>query len=185
MSTKQKITPSSKIIPHLWFTDKAVEAANFYVSLFPDSRVDTVTPIPVDTPSGPAGSVPVVEFTLAGQPFMAISAGPLDPFNHSISFMVNCADQAEVDRYWDALSADGTIEQCGWLKDRYGVSWQIVPTVLGDMMKDQDRARAARVMEAMLQMKKLDIAGLEEAYATPPTSKREKAHVYANEEKRV
>lgn len=185
MSTKQKITPSSKIVPHLWFTDQAVEAANFYVSLFPDSRVDTVTPIPADTPSGPAGSVPVVEFTLAGQPFMAISAGPLDAFNHSISFMVNCADQAEVDRYWDALSADGTIEQCGWLKDRYGVSWQIVPTVLGDMMKDQNRARAARVMEAMLQMKKLDIAGLEEAYATPTTSKGEKGHVYANEEQRV
>ena len=185
MSTKQKITPSSKIVPHLWFTDEAVEAANFYVSLFPDSHVDSVTPIPADTPSGPAGSVPVVEFTLAGQPFMAISAGPLDPFNHSISFMVNCADLAEVDRYWDALSADGAIEQCGWLKDRYGVSWQIVPTVLGDMMKDEDRARAARVMEAMLQMKKLDIAGLEEAYATPTTSKREKGHVYANEEQRV
>jgi predicted 3-demethylubiquinone-9 3-methyltransferase (glyoxalase superfamily) len=163
MPSKQKITPSSKIVPHLWFVDQAVEAANFYVSLFPDSRVDSVTPIPADTPSGPAGSVSVVEFTLAGQPFMAISAGPLDPFNHAISFMVNCADQAEVDRFWDALSAGGTIEQCGWLRDRYGVCWQIVPTVLGEMMKDPDRGRARRVMEAMLRMKKLDIARLEQA----------------------
>jgi predicted 3-demethylubiquinone-9 3-methyltransferase (glyoxalase superfamily) len=158
------ITPS-KIVPHLWFADKAVEAANFYVSLFPDSRVDGVTPIPADTPSGPAGSVQVVEFTLAGQRFMAINAGPLDPFNHAISFLVNCADQAEVDRLWDALSAGGTIEQCGWLKDRYGVSWQIVPTVLGELMRDPDRGRARRVMEAMLRMKKLDIAGLRRAHA--------------------
>jgi predicted 3-demethylubiquinone-9 3-methyltransferase (glyoxalase superfamily) len=161
------ITPTSKIVPHLWFSDKAVEAANFYVSLFSDSRVDSVTPIPADTPSGPAGSVQVVEFTLAGQQFMAINAGPLDPFNHAISFIVNCTDQAEVDRLWDTLSAGGTIEQCGWLKDRYGVSWQIVPTVLGEMMKDSDRGRARRVMEAMLQMKKLDIARLQQAYANP------------------
>jgi predicted 3-demethylubiquinone-9 3-methyltransferase (glyoxalase superfamily) len=165
MPSKQKMTPGSKIVPHLWFVTEAVEAANFYVSLFPDSRVDRVTSIPTDTPSGPAGSVSVVEFTLAGQPFMAISAGPLDPFNHAISFLVNCTDQAEVDRLWEALSAGGTIEQCGWLRDRYGVSWQIVPTVLGEMMKDTDRRRARRVMEAMLQMKKLDIAGLERAYA--------------------
>ena len=167
------ITPS-KITPHLWFADKAVEAVNFYVSLFPDSRVDSVTPIPADTPSGPAGSVDVVEFTLAGQQFMAINAGPLDPFNHAVSFLVNCADQAEIDRLWDALSEGGTIEQCGWLKDRYGLSWQIVPTALGEMMKDRDRSRARRVMEAMLQMKKLDIAELEEAYqgSTPlPTAR--------------
>jgi predicted 3-demethylubiquinone-9 3-methyltransferase (glyoxalase superfamily) len=169
MSSKPKITPSSKIVPHLWFVDNAVEAANFYVSLFPNSRVDSVTPIPADTPSGPAGSIPVVEFTLAGQPFMAISAGPLDPFNHAISFLVNCEDQAEVDRLWDALGAGGTIEMCGWLKDRYGVSWQIVPAVLGEMMKDPDRDRARRVMEAMLQMKKLDIAHLEQAYGPPKT----------------
>jgi predicted 3-demethylubiquinone-9 3-methyltransferase (glyoxalase superfamily) len=157
------VTPS-KIVPHLWFADRAVEAANFYVSLFPESRVDSVTPIPADTPSGPAGSVRVVEFTLAGQPFMAIEAGPLDPFNHAISFLVNCTDQAEVDRLWDALSAGGTIEQCGWLKDRYGVSWQIVPTALGEMMRDADRSRAGRVMQAMLGMKKLDIRGLRAAY---------------------
>lgn len=165
MSSKQKVTLGSKIVPHLWFVDQAVEAANFYVSLFPDSRVSSVTPIPVETPSGPPGSVSVVEFTLAGQPFMAISAGPLDPFNHAISFIVNCADQDEVDRLWDALSIGGTIEQCGWIRDRYGVCWQIVPTVLGEMMKDSDRNRARRVMEAMLQMKKLDIMRLEQAYA--------------------
>ena len=166
MSSKKKITPSAKIVPHLWFVDQAVEAAEFYVSLFPDSRVDSVTAIPADTPSGPAGSVQVVEFTLAGQPFMAISGGTLDPFNHAISFIVNCTDQAEVDRLWDALSAGGTIEQCGWLKDRYGVSWQVVPTVLGGMLKDADPTRTRRVMEAMLQMKKLDIGRLEQAYAT-------------------
>jgi predicted 3-demethylubiquinone-9 3-methyltransferase (glyoxalase superfamily) len=158
------ITPSAKIVPHLWFADKAVEAAEFYVTLFPDSRVDAVTPIPADTPSGPAGSVQVVEFTLAGQTFMALNAGPLDPFNHAISFIVNCTDQAEVDRLWEALSAGGAIEQCGWLKDRYGLSWQIVPNRLGEMMKDADAARAGRVMKAMLGMKKLDIAGLERAY---------------------
>jgi predicted lactoylglutathione lyase/predicted 3-demethylubiquinone-9 3-methyltransferase (glyoxalase superfamily) len=162
--SKPKVTLSAKIVPHLWFIDQAVEAAHFYVSLFPDSRVDSVTPIQADTPSGPAGSVSVVEFTLAGQPFQAISAGPLDPFNHAISFIVNCDDQGEVDRLWDALSAGGTIEECGWLRDRYGVCWQIVPAVLGEMMKDPDRKRARRVAEAMLKMKKLDIHGLEEAY---------------------
>src|SRR5574340_1175215 len=161
--TMPTLTPS-KIVPHLWFADQAIEAAKFYVSLFPGSSVDRVTPVPADTPSGPAGSVQVVEFTLAGQRFMAINAGPMEPFNHAISFLVNCADQAEVDRLWDALSAGGTIEQCGWLKDRYGLSWQIVPVALGEMMTDPDRDRARRVMEAMLQMKKLDIAGLQRAY---------------------
>jgi predicted 3-demethylubiquinone-9 3-methyltransferase (glyoxalase superfamily) len=154
---------SFKITPHLWFADKAVEAATFYASLFPDSRVESVTPIPVETPSGPPGSVQVVEFTLAGQPFQAINAGPLDPFNHAISFVVSCDDQAEVDRLWDALSAGGTIEQCGWLKDRYGLSWQIVPKKLGELMKEKEPKRVERVMEAMLGMKKLDVAGLERA----------------------
>ncbi len=155
---------SPKIVPHLWFAEKAEEAARFYVSLFPGSRVDGVTPVPADTPSGPAGSVRVVEFTLAGQKFMAIEAGPLDPFNHAISFLVNCEDQAEVDRLWDALSAGGVVEQCGWLKDRYGLSWQIVPKALGEMMRDADRKRAGRVMQAMLRMKKLDVAALRRAY---------------------
>ena len=153
-----------KITPHLWFTEKADEAARFYASIFPDSRVDRVTTIPAETPSGPPGSVAVVEFTLFGQRFMAIGAGPLDPFNHAISFVVNCADQAEVDCYWNALVEGGAPEQCGWLRDRYGVSWQIVPTVLGEMMTDPDRSKAKRVMEAMLKMVKLDIAGLRKAY---------------------
>ena len=157
-----KIT--SKIVPSLWFAEKADEAAAFYVLLFPDSRIDSVTGLPAESPSGPPGSVTVVEFTLAGQPFMAMSAGPLDPFNHAVSFMVSCEDQAEVDHFWNALLQGGSTEQCGWLKDRYGVSWQIVPTVLGKFMKDPDRARAKRVMEAMLKMVKLDIAGLQKAY---------------------
>jgi predicted 3-demethylubiquinone-9 3-methyltransferase (glyoxalase superfamily) len=154
----------SKIVPNLWYTDKAEEAAAFYVSLLPNSKVDSVTPLPADTPSGPAGSVKVVEFTLMGQPFMAIGAGPLDPFNHAVSFAVLCDDQAEIDRLWAALSQGGKTEQCGWLKDRYGLCWQIVPTVLGEMMKDPDRARAKRVAEAMLKMTKLDIGTLERAY---------------------
>lgn len=154
----------AKIVPSLWYAEKAEEAARFYVSLLPDSRIDSVTPLPVDSPSGPAGSVQVVEFTLAGQPFMAMSAGPLDPFNHAISFVVNCADQAEVDRLWEALSDGGSIEQCGWLKDRYGVSWQIVPTVLGEFMKDKDKTKVRRVAEAMMKMVKLDIDGLRKAY---------------------
>ncbi len=154
----------SKIVPNLWYTDKAEEAAAFYASLLPNSKVDSVTALPADSPSGPAGSVKVVEFTLMGQPFMAFSAGPLDAFNHSISLMVQCDDQAEIDRLWAALSEGGRIEQCGWLKDRYGLFWQIAPTVLGEMMKDADRERAKRVAEAMLKMIKLDIEGLKKAY---------------------
>ena len=157
-------TLRAKIVPHLWYTTQAVEAAKFYVSLFPNSHIDHVTSVPSDTPSGPAGSVEVVEFTLCGQPFMAMSAGEMDPFNHAISFIVNCEDQAEIDRFWEALGAGGTIEMCSWLKDRYGVSWQIVPSMLGRLMKDQDRARAGRVMKALLGMKKLDIAALEDAF---------------------
>ena len=159
-----------KIVPHLWYSEHAAEAAKFYTSIFPDSHIDSATPLAADSPSGPAGSVQVVEFTLAGQPFLAISAGPLDPFNHAVSFVVNCADHAEIDRYWNALSAGGTIEQCGWLRDRYGLCWQIVPTVLGEMMKDADRDRARRVMEAMLKRKKLDIEGLRRAYAGAQTA---------------
>jgi predicted 3-demethylubiquinone-9 3-methyltransferase (glyoxalase superfamily) len=154
----------SKITPCLWYSEKAEEAARWYISLLPDSQIDSVTTLPADTPSGPAGSVQIVEFTLAGQKFLAMKAGPLDTFNHSISFMIECADQAEIDRLWDALAEGGTVEHCGWLKDRYGVSWQIVPKALGRMMKDKDRAKARRVAEAMLKMVKFDIAGLETAY---------------------
>jgi predicted 3-demethylubiquinone-9 3-methyltransferase (glyoxalase superfamily) len=154
----------SKIAPCLWYSDKAEEAAAFYASVLPNSKVDSVTALPADSPSGPAGSVKVVEFTLMGQPFMAMSAGPLDPFNHAVSFMVECEDQREVDRLWDALGAGGKIEQCGWLRDRYGLCWQIVPKILGQMMKDPDRVRAGRVAQAMMQMIKLDVAGLQKAY---------------------
>ena len=158
----------SKIAPSLWFIDKAEEAAAFYVSLFADSRVDRVIDIP-DSPRSPSKSVKLVDFTLAGQQFTAMNAGPLDPFNHAISLTVNCDDQAEVDRLWDALSQGGSIEQCGWLKDRYGVSWQVVPTVLIDMLADPDRAKAARVTEAMLGMVKLDIDGFRRAFdGSPP-----------------
>jgi predicted 3-demethylubiquinone-9 3-methyltransferase (glyoxalase superfamily) len=319
---EHKVRPTSKIVPHLWFDKEAVEAANFYASLFPESRVDSVTPIPADTPSGPAGSVQVVELTLFGQPFMAINAGPHFRFNPSISFIVNfdplffgppasrdkdarkridevweklsaggkalmpidkypfserygwvedryglswqliltnperdprpaivpslmfteansgkaeeavdfylsvfgnskrgslvrygagqlpdkegtimfsdfmledqwfaamdsarahgfafneaislmvyCRDQKDIDYYWEKLSAVPKAEQCGWVKDRFGVSWQIVPTVLDEMIKDADRSRAKRATEAMLQMKKFDIAGLERAFGGAP-----------------
>lgn len=162
------IAPGSKIVPHLWFAERALEAVERYVSLFPGSRVESVTTVPAETPSGPPGSVKVIEFNLAGQPFMAFEAGPFEPFNHAISFLVNCEDQAEVDRLWDALGAGGTFEQCGWLRDRWGLCWQIAPAALGEMMKDPDRARARRVTEAMLGMRKLDLAGLERAYRGQP-----------------
>jgi len=154
----------TRIIPSLWYNTQAEEAAKFYASILPNSKVDSVSSLPAESPSGPAGSVKIVEFTLLGQPFFAMSAGPLDDFNHSVSFQVECENQAEIDRLWDALGAGGTIEQCGWLRDRYGLCWQIVPKSLGEMMKDTDRARAKRVAEAMLKMVKLDIAGLQQAY---------------------
>ena len=153
-----------RIIPHLWYTEKAAEAAAFYVSIFPDSRVDRVTMVPSDTPSGPAGSVDVVAFTLFGQPFMAIGAGPLDPFNHAVSFMVMCADQAEIDRYWEALLEGGEAEQCGWLRDRYGLAWQIVPEEFAQMASSPDAAAAKRASDAMMGMVKLDIAALRAAF---------------------
>jgi predicted 3-demethylubiquinone-9 3-methyltransferase (glyoxalase superfamily) len=154
----------SKISPHLWYTEKAAEAAAFYASIFPDSTVTSVTAIPADTPSGPAGTIDVVEFTLCGQTFLAIGAGKHDPFNDAISLHVTCDDQAEIDRYWDALSKDGGRPvACGWITDRYGVRWQIAPRQMGEWMKDKDRARAKRVSEAMLKMVKFNIAELERA----------------------
>jgi predicted 3-demethylubiquinone-9 3-methyltransferase (glyoxalase superfamily) len=154
-----------KITPFLWYSNQAEEAAAFYASIFPDSRVTRVVALPSESPSGPPGSVKIVDFVLFGQPFTAMSAGPLDPFNHAISFVVNCDTQAEIDRYWNALLANGgSTEQCGWLKDRFGLSWQIVPTVLVQMMADPDRARAKRASDAMMQMVKLDIAALQAAY---------------------
>lgn len=154
-----------KITPHLWYVSEAEEAAAFYVSIFPDSRIERVTALPVETPSGPAGSVEIVDFTLFGQAFNAFSAGPLDPFNHAISFLVRCEDQAELDRYWEAfLAGGGQAEACGWLRDRWGVCWQIAPAGLDDMIADPDRERAARVATAMFSMVKLELAPLRAAY---------------------
>ena len=155
---------TSKIFPHLWYAKEAEEAAAFYASIFPDSRVDRVTPLLSESPSGPPGSVKVVDFTLMGQRFQAISAGPLDPFNHAISMVVLCDDQAELDRYWDALLDGGKTEACGWLRDKYGVSWQIVPAAMDEIMGDPDPVRAKRVSDAMMKMVKLDIAALQAAY---------------------
>ncbi|AVA23044.1 MULTISPECIES: VOC family protein [unclassified Rhizobium] len=154
----------SKIAPCLWFEREAEEAATFYVSLFPDSRIDHVQKNLVDTPAGKADSVLVVDFTLAGQRFMALNGGIRFEYTHAISLAVDCKDQAEVDWLWDGLADGGEIEQCGWLKDRYGVSWQIVPSVLSKLLSDPDPVKAARVMQALMQMVKLDIAGLQKAY---------------------
>lgn len=153
-----------KITPFLWYATQAEEAARLYTSIFPDSRILRVTPLPGDTPSGPAGTVKVVEFLLFGQHFTAITAGPLDAFNHAVSFIVHCDDQAEIDRYWTAfLENGGTAEQCGWLKDRYGLFWQIVPAELANLMSDADPARAKRAMDALLKMVKIDVAALKSA----------------------
>jgi predicted 3-demethylubiquinone-9 3-methyltransferase (glyoxalase superfamily) len=155
-----------KITPFLWYAKEAEEAARFYASIFPDSRVVRTSSLASESPSGPPGSVKVVEFVLFGQSFTAMSAGQMDPFNHAISFVVSCDDQAEVDRYWNGLlQGGGATEACGWLKDRYGVSWQIVPKVMFDMMASPDRAASKRASDAMLKMVKLDIATLQAAFA--------------------
>lgn len=155
----------TRLFPHLWYSDRAEEAARFYVSVIPDSRIDHVTVMPAESPAGPEGAVTLVEFTLAGQPVQAISAGPLDPFNHAVSLVVECDTQAEIDRIWAALLDGGAEEQCGWLRDRYGLSWQILPVRLTEMMRDSDREAARRATTAMLGMVKLDIAALERAFA--------------------
>ncbi|HXG43395.1 MAG TPA: VOC family protein [Gemmatimonadales bacterium] len=156
---------TSKIFPSFWYAREAEEAARFYASIFPDSRVDRVTTLQSDSPSGPPGSVTVVDFTLLGQRFQAMSAGPHHEFNDAISIVVRCDDQAELDRYWDALlEGGGKPQACGWLIDRYGLRWQVVPAVLERLMSDRDPARSKRVTDALLQMVKLDIAELERAY---------------------
>ena len=155
----------SKISPCLWFDGEAEEAAKFYVSLLPDSRIDKIQKNPVDGPAGRAGTVLVVQFTLAGQEYMALNGGMRFEYTHAVSFKIDCEDQAEVDRLWDALSSNGgSVERCGWLRDRYGLSWQIVPSILPELLGGADRAGAQRAMQAMLQMVKLDIAELKKAY---------------------
>jgi predicted 3-demethylubiquinone-9 3-methyltransferase (glyoxalase superfamily) len=160
----------SKISPCLWYDGEAEEAAKFYVSLLPDSRIEHVQKNLVDGPAGKAGTVLVVQFTLAGQQYMALNGGTRFEYTHAISFKIDCADQAEVDRLWDGLSDGGSIERCGWLRDRYGVSWQIVPSVLPQLLGGPDRAGAQRAMAAMMGMVKLDIAGLKKAYAGEGTA---------------
>lgn len=154
-----------KTYPCLWFTRDAEEAATLYTSLLPNSRIDDVWRSPADTPSGAAGTVLVVNFTLAGQRFQILAGGPADfAFTEAVSFVIECDDQAETDRLWDALTADGGEPgPCGWLKDRFGVSWQIVPKRLNELTSDPDPERARRAMQAMLEMGKIDIAALERA----------------------
>jgi len=155
-----------KISTCLWFDGNAEEAARFYTSIFPNSRIDSVDPSPGETPSGPEGSIITVNFTLGGRSFIGLNGGPEFTFTEAISLSIDCDDQAEVDRYWDALLADGGEPSvCGWLKDRFGLSWQVVPRQLIEMYSSTDRAAARRAMEAMLKMTKLDVAELERAFA--------------------
>ena len=153
-----------KITPFLCFDGQAESAARFYTSLLPDSRVDKVTRSPADYPSGSTGSVLTVEFTLCGMRYVALNAGPQFKFTEAFSIQVHCDEQAEVDRLWDALTADGGKPSvCGWLKDRWGLSWQITPRRLMQLMSDPDRTKAAKAMQAMMKMAKIDIAELERA----------------------
>jgi predicted 3-demethylubiquinone-9 3-methyltransferase (glyoxalase superfamily) len=160
-----KIT--QKITPFLWFDDKAEEAAEFYTSIFKNSKIGNITRYDEEAagPTGrPAGSVMTVDFQLAGKEFVALNGGPMFKFTEAISFVVNCENQEEVDYFWSKLSAGGEESRCGWLKDKFGLSWQVVPTVLTEMLTDKDTAKAKRVMHAMLQMDKIDIAVLKKAY---------------------
>ncbi|MFO0966070.1 MAG: VOC family protein [Gemmataceae bacterium] len=151
-----------KITPFLWYDHQAEEAATFYTSVFPNSKIVKVARYG-DAGPGPAGSVMTIEFQLDGQTFVALNGGPIFKFTEAVSFVVNCQTQEEIDHYWEKLSADGGEVQCGWVKDKFGLSWQIVPTLLGQLLSDPDRAKAQRVMKAMLGMKKLDIRALKEA----------------------
>jgi predicted 3-demethylubiquinone-9 3-methyltransferase (glyoxalase superfamily) len=154
----------SKITPCLWFDGQAEEAARFYVSLLPQSKIDRVVNASVDLPGSKAGAVLLAEFTLAGQSFLALNGGPAFKFTEAVSFTINCVDQAEVDRLWEALAADGGKPiQCGWIKDRYGLAWQIIPEALPRLMKDPDSAKVRRVTEAMMKMIKIDVLELERA----------------------
>jgi len=161
---------TQKITPCLWFDDQAQQAAEFYLSVFPNSRIVNLSRYGEagrEVHGKPPGSVLTVAFELDGQAFTALNGGPLFRFNEAISLQVNCQDQAEIDHFWDKLGAggDASAQQCGWLKDRYGVSWQIVPRVLPELLGDPDTAKSERVMTALLQMKKLEIAALQRAYA--------------------
>jgi predicted 3-demethylubiquinone-9 3-methyltransferase (glyoxalase superfamily) len=155
---------AQKITPFLWFENQAEEAANFYTSIFKNSNVGNISRYGEAGP-GPKGSAMTVDFQIEGQEFIALNGGPHFKFNEAISFVVNCQTQQEVDEFWEKLSDGGQKSQCGWLKDKYGLSWQIVPTILTKLMLDKDPEKAGRVMKAMLQMTKIDIAKLQQAYA--------------------
>jgi predicted 3-demethylubiquinone-9 3-methyltransferase (glyoxalase superfamily) len=158
----KKTVPIQKITPFLWFDHQAEEAASFYVSIFPNSKILKVVRCGEAGP-GPAGRAMTVEFQLEGQPFVALNGGPLFKFTEAISFLVSCQTQEEVDSYWEKLCAGGAQSQCGWLKDKFGLSWQIVPTVLLELLGNPDPVKSQRVMKAMLAMKKLDIRTLKQA----------------------
>ncbi len=153
---------AQKITPFLWFDSNAEEAMNFYVSVFKNAEVLSVSRYGEAGP-GPAGSVMVASFRLEGQEFLVLNGGPKFRFTEAVSFLIDCASQEEIDHYWDRLSEGGEQGPCGWLKDRFGLSWQVVPSILGEMLQDQNRERANRVMQAMMQMTKMDIAKLEHA----------------------
>jgi predicted 3-demethylubiquinone-9 3-methyltransferase (glyoxalase superfamily) len=152
-----------KITPFLWFDGKAEEAVNFYVSTFKEAKVVSTTRYG-DTGPGPKGTVMTAVFQLFGQEFIALNGGPQYKFTPALSFVVNCETQKDVDEYWENLSAGGRTDQCGWLTDKYGLSWQIVPTILGKLLSDKDPQKSNRVMQALMKMTKLDIAGLQRAY---------------------
>jgi predicted 3-demethylubiquinone-9 3-methyltransferase (glyoxalase superfamily) len=154
--------PQQRVTPNLWFDTEAEEAAEFYCSVFPDSRIVSVARYPEGSP-GPAGEVMTVEYELDGQRYVHINGGPQFTFSEAVSFQINCADQAEVDYYWERLTDGGEESQCGWLKDRYGFSWQVVPAGMEELFDDRDPARSQRAMQAMLPMRKLDIAELRRA----------------------
>lgn len=152
-----------RISTFLWFDGRAEAAASFYTGLFEDSRIDAVTRTPMDYPGGRAGDAITVAFTVGGRSFIAMNGGPGHPFTDAVALSVNCADQAEVDRYWDALTDGGKPVQCGWVTDRFGLSWQVTPRSLPRLLADPDRAKARRVMEAMGAMVKIDVAAIEAA----------------------
>ena len=156
----------TRITPCLWYDGTAEEAANLYASIFPDSSVDAVNRSPTDYPNGKAGDVITVEFTVMGSKFLGLNGGPMFKFSEAVSFIVHTKDQAETDRYWDAiLASGGKASMCGWITDKFGLSWQITPQRLLDMMASSDRAASKRAFEAMMQMSKIDIAALERAFA--------------------
>ena len=159
--------PTQKISPFLWFDHQAEDAVNFYVSIFKNSKIGSVTRYVEEAAKAsgrPKGSVMTVAFELNGQEFVALNGGPIFKFTEAISFVVNCETQAEVDHFWEKLSGGGQEVQCGWLKDRFGVSWQVVPTVLAEMLHDKDREKSKRAMAAMLKMKKINVEALKKAY---------------------